>query len=733
MENIDFSKFTQEALQAIESAARIAVSFQNHVITPCHLVVGLASVNGEKVCAIVQDAGYDPNATMEAISNGMSEMPVHSDIHGATFHPDIEEVFLKVSSSEGTVTLSTIMTELLTSNKHLLNQYLVRAANQNSTSQVPPQSHDSDSPVGETIEQYCVNMFDLVAKGQIHHAIGRDEEVERVLLILARSTKNNPVLVGEPGTGKTAIAEELAIRLSNGTVPPNLANLKLYSLDFSSVKSQPNAVSVMKSIVEEASSNPSIVLFIDEIHRLISASNYSDNDIANLLKPAMARGEIKILGATTLDEYKQIEKDPAFERRFQKVIVNEPDIESAIKILEGAKTKIEEYHCVSIPNEVCEAAVTLSVRYITNRRLPDKAIDLIDEAAAKIRTQESLNTLEINDIKKVITQWTGIPVDDLDSDETQRLQNIEEELHKSVVGQDMAIKLVADAIRRSRMGFGDAGRPIGSFLFLGTTGTGKTELCKAIAKLLFNNPEQMVRIDMSEYQQEHSAHRLFGAPPGYVGYEQGGQLTEAVYRKPFSVVLFDEIEKAHPKIFETLLQVLDDGRMTDGKGKVVNFKNTIIVMTSNMGQRSILNALCGKNVSETDIQNCTQEVMRQLRDTVSPEFLNRIGNIVMFLPLSKKDVAKIAEMCLKKEQEKLKENKGITTIIDPSVVRLIVEQGYQPEYGGRPVKRAIETHITNPLALELINGTINDNSPIYISECNNEVIFQNVPSDWDAH
>ena len=406
--------------------------------------------------------------------------------------------------------------------------------------------------------------------------------------------------------------------------------------------------------------------------------------------------------------------------------VDEPDIESSELILIGTKARYEEYHSITIPDEVCKAAVKLSARYITNRKLPDKAIDLIDEAAANLRIQDGeRKVMETNDIMKVITEWTGIPVSDMNEDESQRLQNIEEELHKSVVGQDKAIKAVADAIKRNRMGFGDASRPIGSFLFLGTTGTGKTELCKAIAKYLFNDPNRMVRIDMSEYQQEHSAHRLFGAPPGYIGFEQGGQLTEAVYRKPFSVVLFDEIEKAHPKIYETLLQVLDDGRMTDGQGKVVNFKNTIIVMTSNMGQQSILQALCGREASEADVERCTQDVMQQLRMRVAPEFINRIDNIVMFMPLTKDDVTKIAEIILKKEQKKLKEERGITTIIDPSALQFISDHGYQPEIGGRPVKRAITDHIINPLTSELINGTIDKSLPIFISESNNSIIFRN--------
>ena len=726
---VDFSRFSPEVLRAIEISARMAAGFNSNIVMPCHLVGGLASVNGKEVCSVLQNKGFDSNSSMEAIAQGMSEVPLIPDGDGVSFHPELDEVFAKATLQPNPVTISVIMNELLATEDNLIGNYLIRALNPNSIdtpiSGVGRNYQDDDSSTGDTIKHFCVNMLELAAGGKFTHAIGRDEEIKRVLLILARSTKNNPVLVGEPGTGKTAIAEELAIRLLNGQVPPDLAGLKLYSLDFSSVKSLPNSVEVMKNILEEATNDPSLVLFIDEIHMLISACGCSDNDIANLLKPAMARGEIKIFGATTLDEYKRIEKDPAFERRFQKVIVDEPDIESAIKILQGAKGKYEAYHNVSISDEICKTAVNLSARYITNRRLPDKAIDLIDEAAANLRIGGGQHrSLEVNDVMKVVTAWTGIPVDDLSENEVQRLQSIEQELHASVVGQEKAVKAVSDAIKRSRMGFSDASRPIGSFLFLGTTGTGKTELCKAIAKYLFNDSNQMVRIDMSEYQQEHSAHRLFGPPPGYVGYEQGGQLTEAIYRKPFSVVLFDEIEKAHPKIFETLLQVLDDGRMTDGKGKVVNFKNTIIVMTSNMGQQDILSSLCGQYVSDDEIEICTQRVMQQLRLRVAPEFINRIDNIVMFMPLSKDDVAKIAEINLKKEQKKLKE-RDVSVIIEPSVVRFIVEHGYQPEYGGRPVKRAITDYIVNPLTSEMINGIVDKNRPIYIYVSNNKINFRN--------
>ncbi len=729
MQDPDFSRFTPAALKAIETSARLAASFNSNIVMPCHLIGGLASVKGEEVCSVLRNKGYDPDSSMEAVAQGMAEIPWAQSGGGMSFHPEVEEAFAKSSAQSGAVEISTIVNELLNSDSSTLDPYLIKSSNHDTveipTSGIERDYQEDDSTTGETIKEFCVNMLELAANGKLNRAIGRDEEVKRVLLILARSTKNNPVLVGEPGTGKTAIAEELAIRLLNGQVPPDLAGLKLYSLDFSSIKSLPDAVGVMKSILEEATSDPSLVLFIDEIHMLISSCNCSDNDIANLLKPAMARGEIKIFGATTLDEYKRIEKDPAFERRFQKVIVDEPDIESAIKILQGAKAKYEVYHNVSISDKVCKSAVNLSARYITNRRLPDKAIDLIDEAAANLRIEGGQRReMEVNDVMKVVTAWTGIPVDDMDANETERLQNIEQELHASVVGQNKAVKAVSDAIKRSRMGFGDASRPIGSFLFLGTTGTGKTELCKAIAKFLFNDPNQMVRIDMSEYQQEHSAHRLFGPPPGYVGYEQGGQLTEAVYRKPFSVVLFDEIEKAHPKIYETLLQVLDDGRMTDGQGKVVNFKNTIIVMTSNMGQQIILSTLCRRQASDEEIERCTHNVMQQLRQRVAPEFINRIDNIVMFMPLSKDDVAKIAEINLKKEQKKL-QDKNISIIIEPTVLRFIVEHGYQPEYGGRPVKRAITDYIINPLTSEMVNGTVDRNRPIYISVSNNKIIFRN--------
>lgn len=577
-----------------------------------------------------------------------------------------------------------------------------------------------------TVMQFCVNWIEKAREGTIEPVIGRDKEIKRVLQILSRRSKNNPVLVGEPGTGKTAVVEGLAHSLLCGDVPEDLANLKLYQLDFSIIESINNGEEIMRKLVDELKQDPQIVLFIDEIHILISTCNCSNNSIANMLKPEMARGTIKILGATTLDEYtKHIEKDKAFERRFQKVIVDEPSIDDAIAILQGIKNRFENHHCVNIPNDVVECAVKLSHRYITDRRLPDKAIDLLDEAASCIRMERSSDTLSLKDVMKVVTNWTGIPMQSMSEDDTERLRHIEECLHNSVIGQDKAITAVANAIRRSRMGLNDASRPIGSFLFLGTTGVGKTELCKALAEFLFRSRDMIVRIDMSEYQQEHSTARLFGAPPGYIGYEQGGQLTEAVRRKPYSLVLFDEIEKANPKIFETLLQVLDDGRMTDGQGRVVDFKNTIVVMTSNMGQDVIMRNLTGKIPDEMQIEQTSEAVLSQLRLRVAPEFINRIDNIVMFMPLTCSDVCQIADLQLKSAIKRMVSN-NIHVTYTSRVLDFVAEKGYQPEYGGRPVKRIINTHIIDAISSAIINGNIARNRPIECDIQNESVIFRNV-------
>ena len=582
------------------------------------------------------------------------------------------------------------------------------------------QSSDRPSRHCPTIERHCFDMIEQARQGKIHPAIGRDKEILNVLQILSLMTKNNAVLVGEPGTGKTAVAEGLAFRMLNNEVPQGMENMRLFQLDSEAIKSE----EMMRHIIEEAKSDPKIVLFIDEIHTLIGNCSCANNEVANLLKPEMARGTIKILGATTLDEYaKHIEKDKALERRFQKVIVDEPDIETTIKILNGIKRRFEQHHQVTISEEVVSEAVKLSHRYISDRRLPDKAIDLMDEAASNARLQHH-GSVTKHDIMTAVTRRTGIPMQNLNADETERLRHIEEHLHRSIIGQSKAVSAVAAAIRRSRMGLGNPNRPMGSFLFLGTTGVGKTELCKALAEYLFDSRDRIVRIDMSEYQQEHSVARLFGAPPGYVGYDQGGQLTEAVRRKPYSIVLFDEMEKAHPKVYETLLQMLDDGRMTDGQGRTVDFRNTIIVMTSNIGQSIIAHNLIG-HTDDTTVQRTSDAVVEQLKQHVAPEFINRIDNIVMFLPLTREEVLQIAKLQLDGTVRRF-QTQGITLSYTPQVVDYIAAHGFVPEHGARPIERTINQHLIDPLTEAIYSSRINRSMPVQADVADGSIFFHNL-------
>ena len=687
--------------------------------------------------------------------------------------------------------------------------------------------------------------------------IGRDEEIRRVLQILSRRTKNNPMLVGEPGTGKTAIAEGLAMRIVRGDVPENLKSKQIYSLDMGALvagaKYKGEFEERLKAIVNEVTqSDGEIILFIDEIHTLVGAGKGEGAmDAANILKPALARGELRSIGATTLDEYqKYFEKDKALERRFQKVMVDEPDEMSAISILRGLKERYENHHKVRIMDEAIIAAVQLSVRYITDRFLPDKAIDLIDEAASKLRlemdsqpqaldeasrkikqleiereaikrekdsyklkeideelanlrdTEKSLrakwkaekneinkiqqNKIDIEqlnyeadraeregdyakvaeiryskikqkedenkeiqlklkelqgegamikeevdaeDIAEVVSRWTGIPVKKMAQSEKEKLLHLEEELHHRVVGQEDAIRAVSDAVRRSRAGLNDPRRPIGSFIFLGTTGVGKTELAKALAEYLFDDEDMMTRIDMSEYMEKHSVSRLVGAPPGYVGYEEGGQLTEAVRRKPYSVVLFDEIEKANPDVFNILLQVLDDGRLTDNKGRFINFKNTIIIMTSNMGSdiiRQNFQGFSDKNEEKKQeiIASTKQDVMDRLKQIIRPEFLNRIDETVMFTPLDKKEILEIVELQVKSVKKMLTTN-GITLDVTKDALDLLAEDGYDPEFGARPVKRTIQRMVLNQLSKDILAQKVDRDHPIVIDRQGDTLVFKN--------
>lgn len=705
-----------------------------------------------------------------------------------------------------------------------------------------------------SLNKYAINLNERARSGKLDPVIGRDEEIRRVLQILSRRTKNNPILIGEPGTGKTAIAEGLAHRIVRGDVPENLKSKQLFSLDMGALvagaKYKGEFEERLKSVVNEViKADGGIILFIDEIHTLVGAGKGEGAmDAANILKPALARGELRSIGATTLDEYqKYFEKDKALERRFQIVMVDEPDTASTISILRGLKERYENHHKVRIKDDAIIAAVELSSRYITDRFLPDKAIDLMDEAAAKLRLEvdsvpEELDVIERNikqleiereaikrendekkleqlnaeianlkeeskvlrakwssekalidkiqqakieiedlkyqadkaeregdygrvaeirygrikaleaqisdyqselatmqgshamikeevdseDIADVVSRWTGIPVNKMLQSEKEKLLQLEDELHKRVVGQEEAIQAVADAVRRSRAGLQDPKRPIGSFIFLGTTGVGKTELAKALAEYLFDDENMMTRIDMSEYQEKFSVTRLIGSPPGYVGYDEGGQLTEAIRRKPYSVVLFDEIEKAHPDVFNVLLQVLDDGRLTDNKGRVVNFKNTIIIMTSNLGSGLIRENFERMNAGNHDevIEQTKNQVFELLKQTIRPEFLNRIDELIMFAPLNESQIEQIVGLQISLIQKTLKEN-GIELNLTEAAIHFIADEGFDPQFGARPVKRAIQKYVLNDLSKQLIAGTVRNNEAITVDFDGEQLVYRN--------
>lgn len=727
------------------------------------------------------------------------------------------------------------------------------------------ENYNTQKNKAEFLSKFATNLNELASKGKLDPVIGRDEEIRRVLQILSRRTKNNPILVGEPGVGKTAISEGIAQKIIDGLVPENLKDRIIYSLDMGALiagaKYQGEFEERLKGVVKDViDSDGQIILFIDEIHTLVGAGRASGAmDASNILKPALARGELRTIGSTTLDEYqKYFETDKALERRFQMVMIDEPSPAESISILRGLKEKYENHHRVRIEDDALIAAVNLSHRYITNRFLPDKAIDLVDEAASKLRLEMNsvpepiaelesrIRQLEIEkeaikregvsiklsnieeelkkanddckvlmdkwnkeksilsslqsarqkledykieaqsaersgdygkvaelrygkmaeaskeieklmkeqstikdpivtesvtpeDIAEVVAKWTGIPVKRMLESEKEKLLRMEEELHKRVVGQDAAIQAVADAIRRSRAGLSNEKRPIGSFLFMGTTGVGKTELAKALAEFLFNDENMMTRIDMSEYQERHTVSRLIGAPPGYVGYDEGGQLTEAVRRKPYSVVLLDEIEKAHPDVFNTLLQVLDDGRLTDNKGRTIDFKNTILIMTSNVGSDIIqsymerLPSVDGKEDSaEQDamterrkmLEDCKSKVLDVLKQTVRPEFLNRIDEIIMFDPLTKADVREILHIQMKELANRLAQD-GIEISFTENFEDYIVDKGYDPAYGARPVKRIIQKELVNQLAKSMLEGTVNKDSVIEVDVSGSNVVLKN--------
>lgn len=862
---IDYSKFTNKSRSAILTAVSLTKQCQYAAVEPQVMMVALLQEGNDMVPFLLNKMQVEKNAFFTAVSNSMRDMG-HAHIIDPNFSPSLQQVLqesvaIAQQDSANVVALEyifwafakvdnpirTIMSQFgITPSKVEQAVSVFRHGDESDRLQIDPD--DENLP---NLKKYGCNLIKLAEEGEIEPVIGRDEEIRRILQIISRKTKNNPILVGEPGTGKTAIVEGLAHRIIHGDIPQELRGIKLYSLDIASLiagaQMQGEFEQRLKEVIHDAESDPNLILFIDEIHLIMGAGrSIGAMDAANILKPELARGILKIIGATTLDEYRQyIEKDKAFERRFQKVQVEEPDVESAISIMRGIKSRFENHHHIKILDDAIVFAVTLSHRYIGDRFLPDKAIDLLDEAASGMRIDQSssphdlemlkrqirnkeieresliqdgntsssaiiveldreiadlqekenvlnakwqnerrqlnqiqnltsqLQRIEINrevaeqqnrytevvelkrredtlrhqiermaeeinegsesllkmaldekDIMKVVTAWTGIPMTNMTQDENEKLLHIEESLHNTVVGQQEAVKAVSNAIRRNRMGLSDAGKPIGTFLFLGTTGVGKTELCKALAEYLFNSRDMLVRVDMSEYQQEHSVARLFGAPPGYIGYEEGGQLTEAVRRKPYSVVLFDEIEKAHPKVFEALLQLLDDGRMTDGQGRVVDFKNTLIIMTSNMGQDVIMNGLVGSQMNNDLVEMVKEQVLLKLKQRVTPEFINRIDDVIMFLPLSQEDIKKIVSLQLDALKKKLKQN-DIDILFDNSAVDFITRKGYKPEYGGRPVKRAIKEYVIDNLSMALLRQEVVKTLPIVVSVVNNNLIIRN--------
>ena len=859
---MDFSRFTDISRLTIQKAYQLAREFNCGSIEPQIMMIAIMQEGQDMVYFILQQLNVDKTAFFQAISDSITIINQVDNEH-PNISPNLERVFsraneLAESTGSAVVALehifwafrcvdgpvAIIMKSFGITEQKLKNSVeLFRNGNFNSDGTIIEQ----EEPARPHLRKYARNLNKEAEEGIIEPSIGRDSEIRRILQIISRKTKNNPLLVGEPGTGKTAIVEGLAHRIIRGDVPIELKGLKIYALDLTSLMAgasmQGEFESRLKGIIEEVTADKDILLFIDEIHLLVGAGRTSGAmDAANILKPAMARGQIRIIGATTTDECrKYIESDKAFERRFQILNVDEPDIESAITILRGIKSRFERFHRIKILDEAIVASVNLSYRYINERFLPDKAIDLLDEAASRMRiarssvpielddlsrmirskemeresikqdnlnqdltalnleianlrekenvlnakwqnerlrfeelqqlqelvaslsnqyeaaeqagqyddalrlrnqlqtVNEELNTklselddedscllkasLDEDDIRQIVTLWTGIPINRMNSDENEKLIHLEEELQHSVKGQNHAVQVVSNIIRRNRMGFGDANRPIGSFLFLGTTGVGKTELSKALAEFLFNSRDMLIRIDMSEYQQEHSVARLFGAPPGYVGYDQGGQLTEAVRRKPYSVILLDEIEKANHKVFETLLQVLDDGRMTDGQGHVVNFKNTIIIMTSNMGAEELTNAITN-NGNLTDGDSLQRRIVSMLKHETSPEFVNRIDEIVLFKPLTKEVICKIVELQIHQLEERLKKNE-ITLKVTPRTIFFLTELGYDPTMGARPVKRCINEQILNPLTQALLMRHITKEKPVSVDVQEGQIVFTN--------
>lgn len=862
---MDFNNFTTKSQQAIQKAQMIATDKGNPQIENVHILEGIFDTDQNVLPFLLGKIGVNAEDFRRQVEVVLNTLP---KVSGG-------EVYLSRDASKMLTDAQSIATQMGDQFVTVEHMILAMLNGSDETAKLLRQNnvHEKDLKTAieelrkgervtkqnqedtyQSLEKYAKNLNELARENKLDPVIGRDEEIRRVLQILTRRTKNNPILIGEPGVGKTAVAEGLAHRIVSGDVPQNLLDKTIYSLDMGALvagaKYKGEFEERLKSVVKEVSeSEGSIILFIDEIHTLVGAGGGEGAmDAANILKPALARGELRSIGATTLNEYqKYFEKDKALERRFQKVLIEEPDYEATVSILRGIKDKYEAHHHIRIKDDAIIAAVELSTRYITDRFLPDKAIDLIDEAASRLRmemnskpeeldnldrrimqleieiaaikrekdkakleflgqelanlqeerkgvdakwrlekqmvddiqgtmkkiedlkfeaaeaeraadfarvaeirygslkdAQEKMKTLndefkkmqsdgkalikeevDAEDIAEIVSKWTGIPVKKMLASDREKLLHLEEDLHRRVIGQNEAIRAVSDAVRRSRAGLQDPQKPIGSFLFLGTTGVGKTELAKALAELLFNDEKAMIRIDMSEYQEKHSVSRLVGAPPGYVGYDEGGQLTEAVRRHPYSVVLFDEIEKAHPDTFNILLQVLDDGRLTDNKGRTVDFKNTIIIMTSNMGSHLIMEALEGiQNPNEELLEKTKIEVFDLLKQQIRPEFLNRIDEIIMFTPLTREDVRDIVKLQIHRLASML-DKRDIRLEAEDSALDIMADQGYDPQFGARPIKRVIQRDLMNELSRQILEGKVEPKDTIVVKGDGDRLVFEN--------
>jgi len=794
---MNFNNFTIKSQEAIQKSIEIARAAGNQAIEPVHLLKGVMTEGESLINFIFSKVGANAAALMRQVDDRIAAEPKVSggEPYLSRTSNDVLQKALDIAKKQGDeyVTLEALLMAIFTVNSPaatiLKDAGLSQREMEAAVAELRKGKKATDQSAEDTyqaLSKYAINLNERAREGKLDPVIGRDDEIRRVLQILSRRTKNNPMLIGEPGTGKTAIAEGLAQRIVRGDVPENLRTKQIYSLDMGALvagaKYKGEFEERLKAIVNEVTgADGEIILFIDEIHTLVGAGKGEGAmDAANILKPALARGELRSIGATTLDEYqKYFEKDKALERRFQKVMVNEPDEAAAIAILRGLKERYENHHKVRIRDEAIIAAVTLSERSITDRFLPDKAIDLVDEAASKLRLEIDSVPQALDEITRLIAQkeiereaikregdkpkvkeiekeladlrdrekeftakWKAekelinkiqqnkIDIEQLafDAERAEREGDYAKVAEiRSVVGQNDAIRAIADAVRRSRAGLNDPRRPIGSFIFLGTTGVGKTELAKALAEYLFDDENMMTRIDMSEYQEKHSVSRLVGAPPGYVGYDEGGQLTEAVRRKPYSVVLFDEIEKAHPDVFNILLQVLDDGRLTDNKGRNVNFKNTIIIMTSNMGSQLIrenFSKLTPQNKPKV-VEETKAQVLEMLKENIRPEFLNRIDEIIMFTPLNRTEIEEIVGLQLHSIQRMLQKSSGIELKITPKALSYLADEGYDPEFGARPVKRAIHRLVLNQLSKDILAQKVDRSHPITIDVENDDLVFRN--------